>query len=55
MSKPFIYSAGFRQDDHAVVLIDSVGNFEVKTNGDPRALAAILRLIADDITQEAKA
>lgn len=36
-------------DDHAGVMIDSAGNFLAKTRGEPRALAAMLRLIADDI------
>lgn len=36
-------------DEHAGVMIDSAGNFLAKTRGNPRALAAMLRLIADDI------
>lgn len=36
-------------DQHAGVVIDSSGNFVAKTRGEPRALAAMLRLIAADI------
>lgn len=40
-------------DDHAGVMIDSAGNFVAKTRGEPRALAAMLRLIADDLEEGA--
>lgn len=39
-------------DEHAGVLIDSAGNVVAKTNGDPRSLATMLRLIARAIEEE---
>lgn len=39
-------------DEHAGVLIDSAGNFSTKTKGDPRALAVLLRAIAEDIEDD---
>lgn len=40
-------------DEHAGVMIDSAGNFVAKTRGGPRAMAAMLRLIAADIEESA--
>lgn len=40
-------------DEHAGVMIDSAGNFVAKTRGEPRAMAAMLRLIAADIEEGA--
>ena len=37
----------------AQVAVDEVGNFAVYTKGDPRALALILRGIADEIEADA--
>lgn len=39
-------------DEHAGVLIDSAGNFSAKTRGNPRALAVLLRAIADEIEDD---
>lgn len=36
-------------DEHAGVIIDSAGNYSVKTRGNPASLALLLRAIADDI------
>lgn len=41
------------QDEHAGVLIDSVGNYVAKTRDDPRSLALLLRMIADQIESDA--
>lgn len=40
------------QDEHAGVLIDSVGNYIAKTRDDPRSLALLLRMIADQIESD---
>ncbi len=42
-------------DEHSGVLIDSAGNFSAKTRGNPRALAAILRMVADEIEADVEA
>ncbi|MGP4916212.1 hypothetical protein ACTXJ9_10975 [Brachybacterium tyrofermentans] len=41
------------QDEHAGVMIDSVGNYVAKTRSDPRSLALLLRMIADQIESDA--
>lgn len=42
----------YLQDEHAGVLIDSVGNFSAKTKGSPRSLAVLLKAIAEDIDDD---
>ena len=51
MTKPIYVLRGgvYLIDEHAGVLIDSAGNFSAKTRGNPRSLAAVLRMIADEI------
>ena len=39
-------------DEYAGVLIDSVGNYSVKTRGNPRALLLLLRAIAEEIEEK---
>ncbi|UOQ60353.1 hypothetical protein MUN76_15185 [Leucobacter rhizosphaerae] len=39
-------------DEYAGVLIDSAGNYSVKTRGNPRALVAVLRAIAEEIEEK---
>lgn len=42
-------------DEHAGVLIDSAGNYSAKTRGNPFSLALLLRAIAEDIEDSARA
>ncbi|WP_336991055.1 hypothetical protein [Leucobacter sp. VD1] len=39
-------------DEYAGVLIDSAGNYSAKTRGDRRALAVLLKSIAEDIEED---
>lgn len=51
----YAYVSGPIQRPHyAQVAIDEVGNFGALTKGDPRALAAILRMIANEIEEDAR-
>lgn len=57
MTSPmYVFRGGvYLLDEHAGVLIDSVGNFSAKTKGNPRSLAVLLKAIAEAIEDDVEA
>jgi hypothetical protein len=45
-------SSPFIGDTHCGVRVDKAGNYLVMTHGKPRALVALLRLLADEVEQD---
>lgn len=51
-ARPYVLRSGFVGPLHHGVHVDEAGNFEVMTRGTPRALAAMLRLLADEVESD---